>query len=66
MMPYSLLKIHCHTMATAAGAHDHGQEEDGAEGALALDLGVEQDGHQQGKEDAHRHRQDAEVGWCSR
>ena len=42
------------------GSHDHGQEEDGAVGGAALDLAVQQDGHQQCQEDAHRHRQDAE------
>src|SRR5699024_1659891 len=42
------------------GGHHHGQEEDGAEGGAPLDLAVQQNGHQQSQEDAHRHRQDAE------
>ena len=43
------------------GGHHHGQEVDGTEGGLALDLGVEQHRHQQRQEHADGHRQDAEV-----
>src|SRR5699024_7866809 len=42
------------------GGHDHGQEEDGAEGGAAADLAVQQNGDKQRQEDAHGHRQDAE------
>ena len=42
-------------------SHHHGQEEDGAEGGLALDLCVQQHCHDQRQKNAHRHSEDAEV-----
>ena len=42
------------------GGADQGQEEDGAEAALELHLRVEENGDEQGQDDAHGHRQDTE------
>ncbi len=43
------------------GGADHGQEEDGAEEAPALDFGVEEHRHQEGNEHPQWHGEDAEV-----
>ena len=38
----------------------HGQKVDGPEATLELHLGIEQQSHQQGQDDAHRHGEDTE------
>ena len=46
---------------STTNSHHHGQEEDGAESGLALDLCVQQHCHDQRQKNAHRHSEDAEV-----